>query len=450
MLVRSLRPTFSAFLVAALVLVGCQGCTGGDGDDDDDDDDDATTLTFLDYFGAVVPVTILVHDASGALLHELPGDADGVTSLPDLAPESIVTAVQRRDSGPFPDAQWLVTFVGVQPGDTLFAYGLPIAASPAPTPIGTVEFEAEAIPGAVNVYFAIDGCPAANSSVDDDSGVGSRIVTAGCIRSTGLRAYAVASAEDFSVMGYAIGPTLTEAELFSGPIVFPAWSTALTAVNGTLTNIPAEAVYLNAGVSRVNLYGSPISSDEAAFDPPGTSETAALEIFPFDSEFTTFYVGYRSAGSESTSLERRVAGTPVSFSMDVGADVWPLPAAPVLALAGSSLSFTFGAAQADANRVEVSASWNSDAGSTNWTFLLPPDSVAPLLSVTLPDTLGSARPTRATGPISGQVEYYGDSLTWDEVRNYYTVAPGAPVPPPVEVGPDEIRVSQSSATPIDP
>ena len=440
---RRIQITGVALSVLAFALSGCNK------EEDDGGGDSDVTVTYVDVFGVALPVTLLVHDAAGVLLLEVPGDASGTTTLEDFDAGNMVTTVQERDVVPLPLMRRIFTFVGVEPGDTLYAVGPFEGTVPTPPPpIGTVEFEAASLmPGQSSAYFGVDGCPAANAFVFGSGATASSPVEADCFQPDDLVPWVESYDVDGLLIGYAIGAPVTQAALLAGPVTLPAWSTTLASASLTVTGIPAAAAHLDASAYRVNAYGSTLSGGFLTVDAPAATEADDVQFIPFDTPFTEFQAGFRgdTFPPNNTGLRRRVAGLPASVTIDAATEIWPFLPVPVLAFSGSNLGISFSGAPADANELYAAAYWDSDGGSNEWLFRAAPDSVSPLVTPALPETLGRFRPTRSSGDVSGFVMWSDDGRTWDEVRNGF-----APDPAGTEVSAGDLRSAQSYAVPITP
>jgi hypothetical protein len=331
--------------------------------------------------GTSVGVTVLAHDASGAVIHRSSLLAADATYTLDVPSCGMVTVHQIEQ--PQQNVR-IVTWTGVQPGDHL----VDPRRAPA-TSEHTVDVTVSAVTGATQYYLAV-ACPGGRGSYGFVS-MGLTTRTINCpVGATTISV--LARAEGASTTSFAVIDNVTLAANGSTAVTLNAWQPAAGSVTASINGLTSFA----SGYGVVTTLRAAVADRLPSYDY--TFETLPSGNFTFQpvsvmSGAGDVVVQLESASSATPrrSLVHRASFTafPTTLALSVGVDTLPLLSASIgsNALRPMIVWSAAGALQADGFAAEVRY-----RSSTQWLLSAPavPGSV---LFPVLPTDLEPVEPT---------------------------------------------------------
>lgn len=391
------------------------------------------TVVVLRGGAPVANATVAYHDAQGVLVDTKITDAQGRASR--LQTTDTMVTVATEGAGANGPERRLLTFVGVQPGDTLTAYAP--SAPPSPQNV-TVVFPSNAPASSVNFSAYVGSNRCSDLVTRGDGNV--FFSPSYCAAGPTVAVLAVARDANFAPLGFSFlkaQPIPTAAVTIN---TLPAWSQNMATFALTATNVSGNT----AEISLSQIADGAAWRDIQLATVTGGTASHSFQRFPgyadaLQSDLAELEPRANSRASYRT-LGKRVAATTASDSLDASQ---LLPAIDAVTIdettqARPLVSWTTTGATTSADGGFVAFRWfdTTDAGTveSSWAFVVPPGATS-VRAPALPAAIATWAPqTQVIPPAVGFVE--SDLLaTYADLRRMYAAFPlpdlqqGSPLPP---------------------
>lgn len=382
------------------------------------------TISVLRGITPQANVDVVFQDAQGAVIEALKTGTDGKASRV-VPPGSMLTVAIASTDQNLIDHQDLLTYVAVEPGDSLVA-NIPVAPT-AVDPMLTVDVPVPLPQGTTNIdVYAGGECYAQAENTAQIA------IYPGCRQGPTLAILALAS-DGSAFTGYSFMKgvaTPTMDATYSG---LGAWQTNFGTFQLAISNLDANDDRLRMQVLQI---ADGQARDEARSPAPnGGAATQAFQTIPNFAEGlqSEAFVGYIQAGRDHLrTISKRVAPTATSEALDLSQ---LLPHIDTITLDESTLSrplvtwtSTGSLAQTDGGIARLQWMEDVDGGTVNhtWSFVVPPGTMS-VRGPVLPSGLTSWAPAVAGATTPELVGFVESTLVNDykQLRTSFPVYFGA-------------------------